>query len=115
MPRKPDIPEIAEIGGLWVGSIMPSRYFWPLARLEAGPDFLRLSVGVLCFRRSWIVPKEAVYSVSKYESITTLTHGIQFRHYAPGIPELVVFWTRNPEPITVALLNLGYPIKDSFP
>jgi hypothetical protein len=91
-----------------VGGLIPLNFSVPFAHLECNPDAITLNIDALLLKRHYVFPKQLIESLEDYSGL--FSKGLQIRHLVDGLPEFIVFWTRDREGLKRALRQLGYPI-----
>jgi hypothetical protein len=79
---------------------------WPLAKLSATPEALRVSV--MGFGNYQFTP-DSVTEITRYTSIPVLGWGIQIHHRVPQYPARILFWCLgNPENLLEGIRASGF-------
>ena len=86
---------------------------WPLAKLEAGPDKLAISVGIL---GTYSFAPDEVMAVERYVMIPVIGWGIRVRHCKRDCPERVIFWCLgSPDTVLQGIRASGFQPAASRP
>jgi hypothetical protein len=97
------IPTFKATGGARTGGINAT---WPLAKLEASADSLRVSIltlGVYSFTPGTVV------SITRYTRFPILGWGIQIQHCVPEYPARLIFWCPgNPASLLAGIRDSGF-------
>lgn len=92
----------SQIGGARLGIFNAT---WPLAKLAADPDELKLWVMGIKFA----FPKASITKISVYSAL--ISKGLRIEHDGNSkAPRFVVFWTPNLSKLTEGLAQLGYQV-----
>jgi hypothetical protein len=96
-------------GGARIGWMNAS---WPLARLSANQDNLKIAVKIL---GDYSFTPEQVVSIEKYVLIPVIAWGIRIHHSVADYPQRFIFWTLgNPSKILDGIKQSGFlPIASS--
>src|SRR5687768_1447123 len=95
---------------------------WPLAKLTASPDSLRVSVRIL---GDYSFTPDTVIAINRYTMIPILGWGIQIQHCVPEYPSRLIFWSLgSPDALLAGIRKSGFvprapistiPPRRSFP
>jgi hypothetical protein len=77
---------------------------WPLAKLVAGPEELKL--WVLGIKLAF--PKASITRLSEHRGY--MSTGLRVEHSNPSAPQFIVFWTFDLSTLLRELSSLGYPV-----
>jgi hypothetical protein len=91
----------SQIGGARLGLFNAT---WPLAKLAASSEELRLSVLGIKF----IFPKASITRISKYKKF--FSNGLRIEHSNPRAPQFIVFWTFDLPALLKELALQGYQV-----
>ena len=90
-------------GGARIGWVNAT---WPLAKLTATPEAIRLSVR---FLGDYTFTPERVVAITRYGMIPILGWGIQIRHCIADYPERVIFWCIfSPDTLLARIHEAGF-------
>ena len=94
----------SQTGGATIGLFNAS---WPLAKLSATSDMIRLS----CVGRECLFLKGNVRSLIRHRGL--FSHGLLIEHTVSAYPERVVFWTFGFETLKRGLESVGYEVREA--
>jgi len=90
-------------GGARVGWVNAT---WPLAKLSATPEAIRLSIG---FLGDYIFTPDRVVAVTRCGTISLFGQGIQIHHCNADCPERVIFWCLgSPDTLLARIRDAGF-------